>query len=269
MNKTENNKKRNELIAYSLITNGEYTEITKMIKAGMKLSPEQLAQASKVKNVITIFDQKYPKTLLELKYPPYVLYYKGDLSLLKNKNICGIAGSRLLKEDYQRYVYDSTKRLCYHFNGLQNVVVSGLAKGVDAIAHSFAQRSIGVIGCGIDYIYPSENEPLYHKLETSGLILSEYPGKTKPLAYHFPFRNRIIAGLCKKLYIPCIESAQSGTGVTINETLELQKEVYVLPMLATYDNYNNKLINDGAMVIDKSMLDMTDYSDMMPEIMFK
>lgn len=231
---------REKIISLAIKYSGEYALITKAIK-----NNEEVDKCV-VENAITIFDEEYPKELRDLKYPPYVLFYKGNLDLLKKEKIA-IIGSRLPC----KYAVEATKLLTKNNN--VKVIVSGLAKGIDARAHEEADYSIGVLGCGIDYIYPYENINLYIKLQNQGLILSEYPGLTKPYSFHFPFRNRIIAALASTVYV--MQSSQkSGTVTTINEALELQKDVKILPFSIFEDagQYNNKLINDGALIIDNS-----------------
>lgn len=233
---------REKLIALSLKYDGDYYKISEAIEKQEDIKEVYLD------NCLTIFDDNYPKSLLELKKPPYVLYYKGDIKLLKEKCI-GVVGSRIAC----KYALDATKELVNHYNDL--IIVSGLAKGIDGMAHEVANRSIGVLGCGIDYIYPYDNLKLFLRLEKSGLIISEYPGHVKPYGYHFPFRNRIIAALSERVYV--MQSSQkSGTVTTINEALELNKDIKVLPydIHNIYGQYNNKLINDGALLIEENEL---------------
>lgn len=231
--------KREELIALSLKYDGEYFKIVEAIKN------EEPIKGVSIENCITIFDKEYPKCLFDLKYPPLVLFYKGNLSLLKDENIIGIVGSRK-PGDYSlnatEYVINKNKDSTY---------ISGLALGIDAKVHEYSDKSIGVLGCGIDYIYPSCNKYLYNKLIKNGLIISEYPGYVKPLGYHFPFRNRIIAGLSKEVNIMEL-TERSGTMTTVNEALELGKEIKVLPFSVFSDSsiYNNRLIKEGGTIIE-------------------
>ncbi len=225
---------RDELISYSFYCGGEYDRILKAIRSKKKVT------VVKIDNAITILDEGYPKKLLDLKYPPFVLYYKGDLSLL-NEELYAMVGSR----DPCAYALAATKAVALH--NQDRVLVSGLAKGIDACGHRNAGKSIGILGCGIDRIYPLCNKDLYEDLERNGLILSEYPSSCDPYGYHFPFRNRIIAALSKTVYI--MQSAKrSGTMTTVNEALELGREIRVLP----YDIFmkeglqNNELIYEGA-----------------------
>jgi len=231
---------RKKLISYSFYYLGEYDKIIKAIKDNLDLPMIDIG------NAITIFDKEYPKKLLNLKYPPMVLYYKGNLKLLDDECI-SIVGSRNPCE----YALKATEGLCKA--NRDKVIVSGLAKGIDACAHENAFKTIGILGCGIDYIYPRCNYDLIKKVEKDGLILSEYPGMSKPLGYHFPFRNRIIACLSSKLYV--MQSAlKSGTMTTINEALELGKEIKVLPydIFNEFGYNNNHLIYEGANIIEGS-----------------
>lgn len=239
---------RIDLISYSLMCEGEYGKIAEAMKASIEIPADIRMKALQCNNVITMFDKEYPKELLELAWPPFVLFYKGDISLLdKTHTRIAIVGSRMATD----YSLSATKWLCTQ--NQDKVIVSGLAKGIDACAHENATKTIAVLGCGIDYIYPLCNKCLFDEIENNGLLLSEYPGTTKPLGYHFPYRNRIVAALSTCVYVAECKH-HSGTMTTINEALTLQKDVKVLPFdvfNAKYnDVYNNQLINEGAMIWD-------------------
>lgn len=231
---------KEKLIALSIKYEGEYFRILKAIRQ------EEEIEERECENCITIVDKNYPSCLKELRYPPFVLYYKGNIAMISNTNTIGVVGSRKPCD----YAIQATKGLVR--NKKEKIIVSGLAKGIDAIAHKEAHSTIGILGCGIDYIYPHENKDLYKKIEKEGLILSEYPGLVKPYSFHFPFRNRIIAALSKEIYV-MQSSEKSGTVTTINEALELQREIRVLPFQVYEENgsYNNHLINDGALLIER------------------
>lgn len=226
---------RYSLINYSLFYEGDYRKICNAIK-----NNEDVGKDDRQVEAITIFDNEYPKRLFELKYPPLVLYYKGDLSLLNEPSIA-IVGSRMACE----YALNATKAVCKA--NTNNVIISGVALGIDTCAHKHANKTVGILGCGIDYIYPSSNYDLFKHIERNGLLLSEYPFKVKPLAYHFPFRNRIIAGLASKVYI-MQSTLASGTMTTVNEALELGREIKVLPydVFNKFGVNNNNLIYEGA-----------------------
>ena len=225
---------RKRLISYSYFFNGDYNASTKAIEKDIDVPNVE------DDNCITIFDKQYPKKLLELKYPPYVLFYKGNINLL-NKESISIVGSR----NACKYAIDATISLVK--NNSDKVIVSGLAKGIDAYGHQYSNESIGVLGCGINYIYPSVNKHLFEKLEKQGLIISEYPDMVLPLGFHFPFRNRIITCLSDTLYI-MQSTINSGTMTSVNEALELGRSIKVLPYDVFNENgiNNNRLISEGA-----------------------
>ena len=225
------------LISYSFYFQGDYNKIIYAINNKISVP------SFDIENVITVLDPIYPKCLLNLKDPPFVLYYKGNLDLL-NKQAIGIVGSR----NACSYALKATEKLV--LNNYDKVIISGLAKGIDAQAHKYASKTIGILGCGIDYIYPYCNYELIKKVEKQGLILSEYPSMTKPYSKHFPFRNRIIAALSDIVYI-MQSSNKSGTMTTVNEALELGKEIRVLPydVFNNFGENNNQLIYEGAQPI--------------------
>lgn len=230
-------KTKDKLIALAIKYNGDLNKISKAYIENEDIMPINY------QNCFTIFDECYPKSFFKLKIPPLVLFYKGNLNLLKENKIA-VVGSRRPCE----YALKVTKELV--LNKKDKVIVSGLAKGIDACAHNYAYKTIGVLGCGIDYIYPFENKALYKKIEKEGLILSEYPNIVKPYKYHFPFRNRLIAALASEVYI--MEAREkSGTYTTINEALELGKDIKVLPfdIFNPSGYYNNYLIEEGASII--------------------
>ena len=231
---------RNYLISLAIKYEGEYGKIINAIK-----NKEDVLEVSGI-NCLTILDEKYPPSFRQLSLPPLVLFYKGNLDLLKDEKI-GVVGSRNPSDYALKATRDLTK------NKSDKVIVSGLAKGIDGTAHRYATKTIGILGCGIDYIYPYSNKDLYLKMEKEGLLLSEYPYFTKPLAYHFPFRNRLIAALVSELYIMELKE-KSGTMTSVNEALELGKDVKVLPfdVYLSKEVYNNHLIHEGAQIISES-----------------
>ena len=209
---------REQLLWYAVKYDGNYNRIKKAIKENENWSKIQYDG-----QFITIIDSNYPKVFQVLRYKPWVIFYEGNIELL-SKSYIGVVGSR----DMSEYA----KRCCEQLNTWldnQYGIVSGLAKGVDAYAHDLAlqqnRNTIAVIGCGIDVCYPLENKNLYDKIKKCGLLISEYPRQSKPIAYHFPWRNRLIAAICEQLVV--VEARmRSGTLITVNETLELGKEIH-------------------------------------------
>ncbi len=130
--------------------------------------------------------------------------------------------------------------------------MSGLARGIDGQAHRSAldQHTIAVIGCGLDVVYPKEHASLYAVMRKKQLIISEYPNGTKPYAYHFPWRNRIIAALSEAVIV--VEARRrSGSLLTVNEALELDIPVYCVPhaYLDEAGTGCNLLISQGANIL--------------------
>ena len=231
---------RDELIFYAVKYRGDYNKVLCAIH-----NQEKMIVKYNV-NAITILDEDYPECLKDLKYPPFVLFYKGNKNLLK-ENMVAVVGSRLPCE----YAIRATTILVDKLK-VNHVIVSGLAKGIDGVAHraSIDARTIGILGCGIDYVYPKENIDLFDEMSSNHLILSEYPSKELPYPNHFPFRNRIIAALVNDVYV-MQSSLKSGTLITVNEALSINRNVYALP----YDIFlkegegTNMLIQEGANMI--------------------
>ena len=242
---------REQLLYYAWKYKGDYHRIKKAIECN-----EPWGKIEYKGNYVTLLDEDYPIRLKRLKYPPWVLFYKGDLTLVNQKMIA-VIGSR----NESVYGHCCTKMLIKHINE-EYGIVSGVAKGIDGLAHYYAikenRRTIGVIGCGLDIVYPKENESLYEEIGKHHLLLSEYPYGCKPLAFHFPWRNRIIASLCEKVVV--IEAkVKSGTMITVNEALELGISVYAFPH--NINNINgegcNMLIEQGCSMIN-CIRDMND-----------
>ena len=211
--------------------------------------------------VMTYLDYDYPERLKRIKHPPLVLFYYGDISLLDMKSIA-VVGSR----DYSEYGKECTERV---IAGIikGKVVVSGLAKGIDAIAHQAAidngGRTIAVLGSGLDYCYPSENRELYEEIKKNHLIMSEYPFDTPPDKEHFPMRNRIVVALGDALYVPQINTYMSGTMISLSLGLDLNKEIFVAPHPLGSETVNNQLLNEGATLVEskEQMLRDLNWSD--------
>jgi len=230
---------RNNLIRLAIKYDGDYHRIKKAID-----KYEYADESIPLQKAITILDQDYPKELLQLKKPPFVLFYEGNINLLKGRKVA-IIGSRKAS----RYGVYVTKEIVKKLND-RYIIVSGLAKGIDANAHMAAHKTIAVLGNGLDVFYPYENEFLYKALKQSQLVISEYPLGVKPEKYHFPFRNRIIAALSEKIIVT-EASAHSGTMLTVNEGLALNKEIYAVPYPFTTEEKVgcNILIEAGASII--------------------
>ena len=199
--------------------------------------------------IITIKDSAYPKRLRDIFQPPVALFYTGKLEF--SETSIAIVGSRRTT----RYGANTAKRLGYDLSMRGIQIISGLARGIDSFAHlgsvEAGGKTIAVLGCGPDIVYPVENTKLYSSIrESGGVILSEYPPGTPPLTHHFPARNRIISGLSDGVLV--VEAAErSGSLITATLALEQGKEVFAVPgnidtLLSTG---TNQLIRDGAKIV--------------------
>ena len=205
-------------------------------------------QEHKVK-VITILDGGYPQRLKEIYLPPIVLFYRGNLSLINQKAVA-VVGSR----DHSKYAKECIREIIPALVKDDIVVISGLARGVDTLAHEETLKpngsTIAVIGSGLDVVYPLENSKLYDLIAKRGLILSEYPLQSRPLKFHFPYRNRIIAGLSHGVCV--IEAKEkSGSLITANLALSENREVFAVPgsIFSIHSKGTNSLIEAGACLV--------------------
>ncbi len=229
---------REQLIDYAIAYGGEWKQIRDAINAHRRVAHHENVAA------ITILDDDYPRVLMGLRMPPFVLFYKGKRDLIQTRMIA-VVGSRNVDE----YGKEWTKRICEYLMPTFTIV-SGMAKGVDALAAQSILRdgsTIAILGCGIDTIYPLCNATLYHSLVKHHLILSEYPGSLSPAKYRFPMRNRIIAGLSECVIVTSA-AMKSGTMITVNAALDMGKDVYCLPYPLDHPSGIgcNYLINSGA-----------------------
>lgn len=201
--------------------------------------------------IVTIFDEDYPENLSYIDDRPAILYYKGRLSEMDKYSIAFVGARRCT--DYGRR---ACKKLVEDIIAYDIPTVSGLAYGIDAVCHSTSlknhKRTIGVIGCGIDQVYPKSNRRIFEEMAEEGLILSEFPLGTPPVSYNFPRRNRIISGL--SLATVVVEAKEkSGTMITTNFALDQGREVFCVPgnINSIYSKGTNKLIQDGSKLVTK------------------
>ena len=200
--------------------------------------------------ILTIEDKAYPQILKTIYDYPVSIYIKGNEKIL-NMPAIGIVGCR----ESTSYGKKVAQYFAYHLSKRNISIISGLAKGIDSQSHIGAIKAkgitIGVIGNGLDMVYPKENQYLYDKIiEENGAIISEYPIGTKPEKMNFPARNRIISGMSKGILV--IEAKKkSGTLITVDFALEQGRNVYVVP--GNIDEMNsvgtNDLIKQGAQIV--------------------
>lgn len=176
--------------------------------------------------IVCVCDADYPFLLKQFEDNPLMLYYKGDIGLLNSVSLA-VVGTRYPSKYGIRVTEDFVSELCRYFT-----IVSGLASGVDAIAHRVTLKNggktVAVLGCGVDKVYPPENLQLYKEVAEKGLIVSEYALGELPIAYNFPARNRIITGLSRGVLVT-EAGEKSGTMITVNHALDQGREVFVVP----------------------------------------
>lgn len=209
-------------------------------------------------NLCCLFDADYPPILKEIDTPPMFFYYRGTLQ--PNAFRIGIVGSRHNTAYGQSVALELGEQLAAA--GL--TVVSGAARGIDTFAHRGALkagRTVAVLGCGINYIFPRENKKLFEEIAERGVVLSEFPPNLKPNAGTFPTRNRIIAGLSKGVIV--VEADfKSGALITSTYAGEYGRDVFAVPgqVYSHMSRGCNELIRDGATLIKNAQDILNEYN---------
>lgn len=199
--------------------------------------------------LVTLLDPCYPPLLREIPDPPPYLYVYGNLD--DTLNSIAMVGSR----NPTGYGLTTTRRLAEDLARLGIIVVSGMARGIDTAAHEGALmghgKTIAVLGCGLDRVYPAENEKLYHRIAQRGAVVSEFALGAKPEAHHFPMRNRIISGM--SLGTVVVEaSKKSGSLITARLAAEQNREVFAVPgsVQSFKSTGTHTLIKQGAKLVE-------------------
>ncbi|MCQ2801841.1 MAG: DNA-processing protein DprA [Bacilli bacterium] len=244
-------KAREILIYLSTIYKGDWNQIFETITAKKQLDEKEIKKVLKnlKSKVVTCFDDDYPQQLKTVQKPPFVLYYHGDLSLARDKHkSISVVGSRKNSPYGEAVTNKLVKDLCKEL-----VIVSGMARGIDGIAHraciANGGKSIAVLGCGINVCYPASNLDVYDEMKKHHLILSEYPDLTEPNPLYFPIRNRIIAALSDCLLVT-EGQRNSGTSITATITLENGGNVCCVPTRIGENSVCNHLIAYGAALVE-------------------
>ncbi len=220
-------------------------------KEALKRAEKELAAVRRIAGcrLLNWTEPEYPQTLLQIYDPPVMLYVRGEPQILNLPSI-SIVGTR------KPTLYGSqlAERLGRDLAARGLVIVSGMARGIDAIGHQGAMaangRAIGILGTGIDVCYPKENKKLYEKVLERGAIISEFPIGTHPAPENFPVRNRIVAGI--PLGVIVVEGAQySGSLITARLAMEFGREVFGVPGNVTQpvSFAPNQLIKQGAKLV--------------------
>ncbi|ABA45047.1 DNA-protecting protein DprA [Streptococcus agalactiae] len=213
-----------------------------------QLDLKKLRQEFKKFPVLSILDSNYPLELKEIYNPPVLLFYQGNIELLSKPKLAVVGARQASQIGCQ-----SVKKIIKETNN-QFVIVSGLARDIDTAAHVSALKnggsSIAVIGSGLDVYYPTENKKLQEYMSYNHLVLSEYFTGEQPLKFHFPERNRIIAGLCQGIVV-AEAKMRSGSLITCERALEEGREVFAIPgnIIDGKSDGCHHLIQEGAKCI--------------------
>lgn len=217
--------------------------------------------------LLTMQDAAYPERLRTLDDPPLVLYGKGTLPDL-NGPIIGVVGTR----HSSLYGMNQARRMGYGLSRCGAAVVSGGAKGIDTEALKGALLGgspvMAVLGCGVDVVYPPENEKLFREITENGCLLSEYPPETAPNKKNFPIRNRIISGLsCGVLVVEAPE--RSGALITARRALDQGRDVFALPANVGQKSTagNLSLLREGAIMVCEPWQILEEYEGLYPQLL--
>ena len=248
------------------------TELT--AEAVSSLQDKDLARAEEILalcynqkiHLLTCRDAAYPARLKNIADPPVLLYYKGTLPDLDGNPVIGVVGTRKASA----YGLTAAKRMGYQIGRCGGIVVSGMAYGIDGMAMAgcltAGQPTVGVLGCGVDIVYPPSNRALFRDTEAYGCILSEFAPGTPPAKWTFPKRNRIIAGLsCGVLVVEAPE--KSGALITAHQALDQGRDVFVVPGNIDVPSFagSNNLLRDGAIPVFSGWDILSEYAALYPD----
>lgn len=226
-----------------------------------------LARCAKKKiHILTWQDDSYPAALKNISDPPMILYYRGILPEFNTNPMIGVVGTRKASA----YGLKLAGKIAKEISHCGGIVVSGMAEGIDAMATRGALSEnkivVGVLGCGVDVVYPRCNRELFLKMERCGCLLSEYPPETAPSKWNFPKRNRIISGLsCGVLVVEA--PMKSGALITARQALDQGRDVFVTPGnvgIASCEG-SNHLLREGAILATSGWDILSEYVSRYPD----
>lgn len=204
-------------------------------------------------DTVRLGSSSFPQLLTEIPNPPAILWFRGDLSIC-DKTVVAIVGARAAS----RAGVAAAEALAGDLARAGVVVASGLARGIDAAAHAGALdaggTTIAVLGTGIDCVYPEENAPLFDRIATAGLLLTEFPPGVLPFPGNFPKRNRIISGLSRAVVV--VEAAEkSGSLITARLAADQGRDVMAMPGLTAGGRNRgaHALLRDGAKLVESAV----------------
>jgi DNA processing protein len=245
-----------------------HDRLERFAREGSKQKPVCSLEVLEQKNVrmVCFDDPEYPELLRRIPDSPIVLFVKGNL-YLENKPALAVVGAR----NATQLGYDIAKEFAFELAKAGFVIVSGLALGIDTYAHRGAveaeEKTIAVLGCGCDILYPKGNRHIREKiLDLSGALVSEYPPGTIARPWHFPVRNRIISGMCVATLV--VEAtARSGSLITARLAAEQDREVFAIPgnIRSSLSEGTLALIQEGANLVTEPGEIIDYFSALLPE----
>ena len=252
---------------YSGIEGLKPADISRLMDKNTDAASKILASCTSIGcSVITLHDDGYPDRLRNIYDPPIAIYVRGSLPAVDDEPVVAIVGTRKCTP----YGISTAENTGYQLAASGLIVVTGLARGVDSAAIRGALRGggrvIGVIGSGLDVVYPPENRELFDHVANAGAIISEYPPGTPAFASNFPARNRILSGL--SLGVAVIEAPKkSGALITATRALEQGRDVFALPgnVDARTCEGSNALLREGAIPFLGADDIISEYSELFPD----
>ena len=252
---------------YRLVSGIEPRQIALLAEKSTEQADRILGACSRLGlRLLTMQDADYPTRLRNIFEPPVLLYVKGNLPVIDEEVAIAMVGTRKATP----YGVEAAEKIAYGLCRQGALVVSGAAAGIDSASHRGALRAggktVAVLGCGIDVVYPAENEWLYRDIAASGALVSEYPPGSAAEAWHFPARNRIISGLSLGTIV--VEAPEkSGALITAGTALEQGRDVFAVPgpIDAPMSRGCNRLVADGAAALITDSWDvLREYEAMYP-----
>ena len=251
-----------------------YAQVSCLSEGAVKaLTDKNLRPAEKVLadcargkiHMLTFRDGAYPARLKNIADPPMVLYYKGTLPDFDGLPVIGVVGTRKAS----LYGMTAAKRLGYQIGRCGGMVVSGAASGIDSAAMQGALTAdapvVGILGCGVDVVYPPSNKGLFADTERHGCLISEFVPGTPPYKWNFPKRNRIISGISDGVLV--VEAPEiSGALITARQALEQGRDVFVVPGNIDVPTCagSNALLRDGAILARSGWEVVSEYLHLYP-----
>ena len=237
--------------------------------AAAALQDKDLSQARRIMaqceemgiGLVAFGDAQYPSRLKYIADPPMVLYYKGKLPDFEQTATVGVVGTRKAS----LYGLQVAKRLGFQIGTCGGMVVSGMAEGIDGYATKGALlaggKVLGVLGCGVDVVYPAKNKALFAEMDRFGCLISEYPPGTPPYKWNFPQRNRIISGMSNGVLV--VEAPEkSGALITARAALEQGRDVFVVAGNIDVASCagSNALLREGATAVSHGWDILSEYA---------